>query len=143
MTSPHRTLSRRFARIGGAALVAACGSSSMAPNMTPLAGTFTLRTVNGSQLPFVVQSGEPSLTIVADVITIADGGTWTETGTFRVTENGVTNPAVVSDGGPLVRSGSSISLQSSGSGKIAYSGTFTNMQLTLTDDIPLTYLFSK
>jgi hypothetical protein len=133
----------RLAVITVLALTAACGDSATSPNGS-VTGTFSLRTVNGNSLPVVlVQNGQGTVTVTDDRLTIADGGTWSEVGTFRVVQNGLTSTQTLADGGTWFQSGSSIVLQSNQSGLTAYSGTFTNTELMLTDDVPLSYVFSK
>jgi hypothetical protein len=128
-----------------ATTVAACGGdSATSPTATNFAGTYTLRTVNGSNLPYVLlQNDTKTVTIMDDHITIADGGTWSEDGTLRVVTNGVTTTLVSSDDGTWVRSGNSIVLHSTTANLTAYSGTFTDTSLSLTDNVPESLVFRR
>lgn len=124
------------------ALLAACGGdSATSPTSQSLAGTYTMRTVNGSPLPFVVQSGTTKITITADVMTVADGGTWSETGAFTLTVNGSSTSQVISDGGTFVRAGATVSFLNGN--QTAYTGSFTGSGFTLTDQQALRYVFSR
>ena len=88
--------------------LAAC-SSSTAP--TSIAGTWTLQTINGASLPFVIaQSGSDKSEILADVITLTGAGTYTETTTFRVTLSGVATTQSIPDGGTYTVSGSTLTI---------------------------------
>jgi len=127
-------------------VLAGCGSDKTTGPDVDLSfvGTYHLRTINGSNLPYTLaQSGSVSLQIVADAITIADGGTWSESGTQKTTANGQTSTDVYGDNGTWIRSGNSIALHSSIYNNTAYSGTFSGSALTLTDAFPLTYVFNR
>ena len=133
---------RRLITALALAAVAACGGDNATnPASGSIAGTYTLRTVNGSQLPFTVQSGTNSVTLTGDVITIADGGSWSETFAYTQTINGTTTNQTGTDGGSWSRAGTSVSLDSDG-GYNAYTGTFTGNSLNLTDGT-LTQVFTK
>ncbi|HEY9461721.1 MAG TPA: hypothetical protein VIR54_01465, partial [Vicinamibacterales bacterium] len=105
--------------------LAACGSDKTTGPDSNLsfAGTYSLRTINGSNLPYVfLQSGQTSAIMTDDAITIADGGTWSEQGTLRITTNGQTSNQVYSDNGTWLRSGNSLALYSNPYNNTAYSG---------------------
>lgn len=114
----------------------ACGSDSTSPPPVDLSlvGTYTLRTVNGSGLPFVIlQSGQTSVSVTEGRITIADGGSWSETANLRTTANGQVSNQAYADNGTWLRSGNGIALSSAPNRNTAYSGTFTSNQLILND----------
>lgn len=137
---------RRFALTFLLATLAACGSDATSPPPVDLSivGTYTLRTVNGSNLPFVfIQSGQSSFSVVDDKITIADGGTWSENGTARTTTNGVVTNDVYADNGTWIRSGTSLVLVSTPFRNNAYTGTFTSSTLTIRDPDGFSYIFSR
>lgn len=123
---------RRLVLLLALATASACGSdSSTSPTTDAIEGTYSLRTVNGSPLPFtVVQSGTNSFVLTSDVITIASNGSWTESIQYRETVNGQTTNGTDADGGTWVRSGGNVSLKSNLSGDIAYSGAFSGGSLT-------------
>src|SRR5438552_2700382 len=85
------------------ATIAACGGDATSPASASIAGTFQLKTVNGSPLPFTFQSGTTKAIVTSDVLTVADGGTWAEQGNFTITVNGQTTNQVISDGGTWSR----------------------------------------
>ena len=122
---------------------AACGSDSPTnPNNASIAGTYSLTAVNGGPLPFTLQSGTTTVVLLTDVITVADGGTWSETGTFRVTQNGGTSTQTFADGGSWTRAGSSVSFYSTSQAATSYAGTFTGSGFNLSDN-SFTYVFAK
>lgn len=121
--------------------LAACGSDSpTSPASASIAGTYHLQTINGSALPFAIQSGTNVVVVTNDVITVADGGTWSEQATFTLTSNGQTTSQVVSDGGTWTRVGASVSLNSNSTS--GYAGTFTGAGFEFFDS-SFTYVFSK
>jgi len=136
----------RFLLVAGVALLAACGSDSPTgpsnPNSASIAGTYQMRTVSGSPLPFTYQSGTTKVVITSDVLVVADGGTWSETGAFTASVNGQTSNQVISDGGTWTRAGSAVSFYSSQQGATSYAGTFTGSGFSLADDL-FTYTFAK
>jgi hypothetical protein len=122
---------------------AACSSDSPTnPNSASIAGTYALTAINGSPLPFTLQSGTTTVVLLTDVITVADGGTWSETGTYRVTQNGSTSNQAFADGGTWTRAGSGVSFYSTSLAATSYSGTFTGSGFNLTDEF-FTYAFVK
>jgi hypothetical protein len=64
-------------------IAAGCGGDS---STTPqsVAGTWNLTALNGAALPFVVQSANPKVEILAERLDIASGGTFTQTTTTRI-----------------------------------------------------------
>jgi hypothetical protein len=110
----------------------ACGGDSSTNPNAAIGGTYTLKTVNGSPLPYIlVQSGTSKFEITDDVVVLTDAGTWTESGHTRTTENGVVTTDAFVDGGSYSRSGTAITLVSSASGSI--SGSVANGTLTISD----------
>lgn len=131
----------------GALLVvlAACGSDTTTGPDVDLSfvGTYTLRTIDGSKLPYVfLQTGQDAAAMTASTIVIADGGTWSEQSEFRITDNGQTETQVVSNNGTWFRSANNLILTSTLHNNTPYSGTFSTNQLTLSDG-SLTYVFSR
>jgi hypothetical protein len=122
------------------ALAACAGDSPMSPASASIAGTYHLQTINGSALPFAIQSGANVVVVTNDAITVADGGTWSEQATFTVTSNGQTSNQVISDGGTWTRAGQSVSLNSKSTG--GYAGTFTGTGFEFFDS-SFTYVFVR
>src|SRR3982750_2923524 len=94
--------------------LAGCGGDG-ATNAGPasVAGTYTLRTVNGAPLPYTwLQIGNDKLEITADVVILTEGGTWTESGTIRSTESGQVTTSPSTDAGTYTRIGTAITLVS-------------------------------
>lgn len=134
---------RRLVALLALVTLGACGSDSgTGVSSTNIEGTYSLRTVNGSPLPYTVQSGNNGVTLTSDVITIAGNGTWTEAILYRQTVNGVTTNGTEADGGTWMRAGNDVTLDSNFSQGTAYSGTFSNGTLTF-DDVGFVVVFRK
>jgi hypothetical protein len=122
---------------------AACSSDSPTnPASASIAGTYTMTAIDGSPLPFTFQSGTSTVVLLSDVMTVADGGTWSETGTFRVTQNGSTSTQTFVDGGTWSRAGTGVSFYSDALAADSYIGTFTGTSFNLADDT-FTYVFVR
>lgn len=93
-----------------ALLAFACGGDSTGPD-TNIAGAYSLRTVNGANLPFVLeQVGADKVELTADVFTFTDTGTFTQITTLRSTENGQVTTGTIPDAGSYTRSGTAITV---------------------------------
>src|SRR5438552_6794929 len=81
-------LSSTFAAIVFA--VAACGGDSgTGPVAVSIAGTYALKAVNSSPLPYTVpDDGTGTVEILADMYTLSDDGKYTGTTQFRLTAPG-------------------------------------------------------
>jgi hypothetical protein len=76
-------------------------------------GPYTLRTVNGSPLPYITSgSGTTKSEIVDDVITLYEGGTYAELGHSRITVNGQVTTETTTEGGTYSLFGNSVILRS-------------------------------
>jgi hypothetical protein len=69
---------RRFAALTLVLAIAACGGDSTSPTVS-LTGTYSLRTVNGSQLPVTFSDGT---TLVSDMLTLSADGTFSDDAQF-------------------------------------------------------------
>lgn len=121
---------------------AGCGGSTEPTVDNSFIGVFSLQTINGTRLPFVIQSGATSISITNDRLTIVDGGSWSETLTYTSTVNGAATTQIANDGGPWLRVGNNLSLTSASNNQVAYGGTFSNGTLHLSDP-SFTYVFTK
>jgi hypothetical protein len=119
---------RRFVALLAFAALAACGDSTSPDSVT---GTYTLRTVNGSPLPYpVLQSSADTIEITSDMISLNDGGKFAELGTARSTQNGVVTTSTIADAGTYTVTGTAIILVSAQFGSI--SGSVSGGTLTRT-----------
>jgi hypothetical protein len=94
-------------------VLAACGSDS-STEPSSIVGTWTLQTINGSPLPFVVaQSGSDKEEVLSEVVTLSAGGTFTESSTLRLTVSGTVTTQSFPETGTYTVSGSTLTLRSS------------------------------
>ena len=90
-------------------VVEGCGSDAVTKPESAV-GTFTLSSVDGGPLPLLIIGGEPKLEVLNDVLTFADGGTFTQKTTFRFTEAGVPSVEDHSELGTFTLEGSALSI---------------------------------
>ena len=124
------------------ATLAACGDNGTNPNTDSIGGTYTLRTVNNSSVPYTSTSGSSSITLQSDILVIADNGTWSEIITYSQTSNGTTTNGTQSDGGSWSRAGTSVNLYSNVQPGTAYAGSYSNNTLSMTDGFD-TYVWTR
>lgn len=118
-----------------AATLPACGDST-GPGLglgTPT-GTYTLRTINGSALPFTVDDGAGTVVVIlSDAFALQDGGRFTETFSLRVTENGTTTTETNTNAGAWTLAGTAVRLTFDVDG-LSVSGTLSGGVLTIVDE---------
>lgn len=110
----------------------ACGDIGTRPTQS-LAGTWSLQTVNGSGLPFLVgtsASGTDSLQVLGDVITASGAGTFTDVTIVRSTVSGQVTTDSIPDAGTYTLIGSSASLRFASDGS-TISGQLSGNTLSL------------
>lgn len=91
------------------AVSAACWSDKVTGSST-VYGTYTLRSVNGSSLPFTVSgSGTNKSEILSDTIWLYEGSTFAESAHYRNTVNGTATEQRITDDGSFALLGNSIS----------------------------------
>jgi hypothetical protein len=103
---------RKFMILLFGVLSAACWSDKVTGSSTVF-GTYTLRTVNGSSLPFTVSgSGTTKSEILSDTIFLYEGRTFAESAHYRNTVNGTVSDNRVTDSGSFTLLGNSVSFAS-------------------------------
>jgi hypothetical protein len=117
-----------------ALLALACGSDSSTTPGGTIAGTWSLKTINGTSLPFIVaQTGADKLEIVSDVYVISGTGSFTETTTLRATTNGVATTQSVADAGSYTLNGTAITVRYNSDGS-SVTGSWSGNTITVTQD---------
>jgi hypothetical protein len=75
------------------------------PSTTGIAGTYTLKTVGGANLPFTMsQSGADKVELIDDTFTLTNANTWSEAWHERRTVSGVATVVARNDAGTFTRS---------------------------------------
>jgi hypothetical protein len=116
------------------ATAVACGGDSTSPINASIAGSYKLQTINGSALPYtILQVGSDKIEFLDDQVTVNDGGTYTESGHIRTTENGVVTTETIADAGTYVRTGTAITFHSTGDNTDT-PGTFNGNSITVVSD---------
>ena len=91
----------------------ACFSDTLTGSST-VNGSYVLRTINGSQLPYTTAgSGANKTETLDDVINFYEGGTYAESGHTRTTVNGQATDAANSESGSYGLLGTSVTMKSS------------------------------
>lgn len=119
-----------LAAIGVIALVGCGKDSVLGVSSNIVAGSYILRTINGSDLPYTIQRvGADSTQVLGETLVLADGGIFSIAGSARVTESGVTSTESYSlDGTYTVNAGTLILTFSDGGRE---SGTVSGGTITL------------
>lgn len=133
-----------LASVGALALSTACGDALTGLGAsTRVAGSYQMQSIDGSRLPYTFTQGSRSSTLMSDVIVIADGGTWSETGVVQSNESGRTLQQTFAYSGTWSYTGNTLVLTSGTTGQTMYSGTLTGSnQLSLSDGI-YNYVFVR
>jgi hypothetical protein len=132
-----------------AVCLSACGGgdSGTGPTTgTAVAGSYSLKTVNGSPLPYtIIAQGTSKLEITADVITLtangSSSGSVSQLSTLRNTQNGQATTSTQTDAGTYTLNGSAISIKWSSDGSIS-TGSLSGNSMTITDQ-GLALVYSK
>ena len=100
---------------------------------TTATGEYTLRTINNAALPFVLSNSGTTKTELLDaVISMFQGGTYSETSHLRVTTNGVVTNQTKVDTGSYSFFGISVTLVSS-AGNGERRGRIEGTEMTITE----------
>ncbi len=126
-------------------LLTACGDDGDATGTggTSIFGTYTLQTVNGSSLPFVViQVGNDKLEITAGSVRLNSDNTYSISISLRLTEAGTVTTETDTGAGTYTASGSTIQFSDSGDGEGPFTGSISGNTLTIIDE-DVAFVFTK
>jgi len=121
-------------------LIVGCGDDT-GPE-AGLVGTWRLQSVDGQALPWVLdEPGVDKLEVTEEIYTLHEGGVFSMTTTFRLTDNGEVSSETVPDNGTYTVDGSSVTFTyaSDGSTDVA---TVASSTMTL-DDIGHTFAYRR
>lgn len=119
----------------------ACNNDGLTGSTT-VNGKYTLRTVNGSALPYTISgSGANKTEILDDAITLYEGFTYSRSAHSSVTVNGTASDVTTSDAGSYSIFGTSVTLTSGTGGPTTLALVSGNSMTVSTAG--LTYVFRK
>ena len=99
----HRMLTTAFTI--ATVLLAGCDSDdTTGPSQNSVSGTWNLTTVNGSALPFTLQS-TPKIEVLSDQLVVSANGTFTESTQLRFTNGTIVTTQTIADAGTYSLSG--------------------------------------
>ena len=105
-------------------------------------GMYTLRTLNGSKLPYVVStSGTSKTEVLGDTIMLYEGFTFAETKHSRTTVNGTSTDAAHTETGSFGITGNSVVLRGNDGGALQYAVVEANVMTFVYNG--LTSVFKK
>ena len=106
---------RRVMMALGTISLLACGGDSTGPEVASAVGTWNLVTVNGSPLPFIIVQVQPSykLELLSDRFVVNADGTYSETFSYRETDNGTVTTTTDGDTGTWTQSNAALTITAS------------------------------
>jgi hypothetical protein len=124
-------------------MVTACGDSTGPDGEANISGTYTLRTVNGQNLPFplLVVGTTYRLEVTASTVSINANGTFTQSATLREVNGTNTTTETESATGTWTRTNNAISFRDSADGTV-FTGSLSGNTITLVDE-GMTLVFQK
>jgi hypothetical protein len=128
---------RRLISVLLAVGLVACGGDSTSPAPS-IAGTWSLKTVNGAALPYVIlASGTTKIELVSDVFTItandASSGAFTQLTTIRSTQNGQVTSQSIPDAGTYTLNGTAVTFRFNSDGSVG-TGSWSGNTITATEE---------
>ena len=120
--------------------LAACGSDSATGTSASVNGTYTLTSINGQPMPFVLfSSGSTKSEVTAGSLTI-NSGSYTALFNFRDTVNGSVTTSSETDAGTYTMNGTAITLRSQDNSTLT--GSLSGNTLTISE-AGAAYIFTK
>jgi hypothetical protein len=112
--------------------LAGCGGGDATSPVAEVVGTYTLRSLNGSPLPYTVPGeGSVALVVTAGTLSLRENRSFTQTLTVMVSAGGTSVTQSVSDIGTYTVDGGAVTLTSD-SGERA-TATYANGRLTIAE----------
>ena len=123
-----RFTSRLTPVLFGILALAACGKDASGPDgaTATVTGNYTLKTINGSPLPFtLIAFPGYSARLISSTLTVNSDNTFVGSSTYQETENGVTSTISESCNGTITRNGNALSFTEAPKVNTECGGTFT------------------
>ena len=123
-------------------MLAACGGDSATGLTTSFVGSYSLKTVNGVNLPYVIaQTGQDKDELISGSITVNNGGSFTDAFTVRSTRSGQATTSSSADAGTWTSNGTAITFVFN-NGSTPSTGSLSGNTLTSTEN-GLALVFTK
>ncbi|HUG17201.1 MAG TPA: hypothetical protein VMM78_19505 [Thermomicrobiales bacterium] len=121
----------------------ACGDSAGPDTEANISGTYTLRTINGQNLPFaiVVIGTTYRLEVMSANVVVNANGSYTQSMTVRETEGSTTTTQTDASNGTWTRTNNAISFVQTSDGAVV-TGSLSGDAITVVDG-SFTYVFRK
>jgi len=115
-------------------ILVACGDdSTTAPTNDSVAGTWSLQSINGTGLPYVVfQIGADKVELVSDVVVAVASGAFTQTTVVRTTTSGQVTTESQADAGTWSLNGTAVTFQFNGDGTTG-TGSISGNTMTIAE----------
>ena len=115
-------------------VLVACGDdSTTAPTTDSVAGTWSLQSINGTALPYVVfQIGADKVELVSDVVVAVASGAFTQTTVVRTTSSGQVTTESQADAGTWSLNGTAVTFQFNGDGTTG-TGSISGNTMTIAE----------
>jgi hypothetical protein len=110
----------------------ACSKDPASPS-TSVVGAYTLQTVNGSGLPFVVQAAGPRIEVVSETLVLNAAGAFDAATVLRTTNGTTVTTTTDNEAGTYSIAGTTATFRDSG-GAVEATGTIGGGKLTLTQE---------
>jgi hypothetical protein len=109
----------------------ACHNEPTAPAVDSVAGTWTMQSMNGLALPFLLVKDGPNMSeLITDALTFDSSGNFTELASVRTTHAGLVTTESITYSGLLVLDGATASVKY-GTAGASGSGTLKGNALTI------------
>ncbi len=120
---------------GGLLTASGDGGDATGPSGISIFGTYTLQTIDGTSLPFVViQVGNDKIEITAGSVRINSDNPYSVSLTARVTEAGTVTTETKTITGTFSTTGSDIQFSDQGDGNGPFTGSISGNTLTIIED---------
>lgn len=120
---------KRFLLCLAVLMLAACGGDSTSPT-TRVSGTWHLRSINGTSLPYTFPPDNgTTATVTGSTLTLSDNGSYNEVVSLRLVSANATNNATVTEVGTWTANGGAITFNDN-TDQATYQGSVSGNTLT-------------
>ncbi len=138
-----RSLRTLVAVVVACGIGAGCGSDSVAAPLTmaSIAGTYNLKSYNGITVPAVIQASGPKVEVLNDQVIVNANGTWSESGTYRISDLSGVTTQTETGAGTYTLNGATVTFRESTDGSVI-TGVFAGVTFTVAN-VGATLIYSR